>query len=111
MAGDRIKPFGANGQPKVGIDLEELMKQPSIHSVMQELIRQMGGTSREKLIDILAIHDPSGKLSEVNYASLHDWFSGGKIPYRSAIQIEAAVEAITGSHEPFLSRFYKQSKV
>lgn len=108
MAGYRIKPLSVNGPAEVKIDLEALMEQPSRRSVMQELRRQTGSTSSEQLINLLAIHEPSGELADVNYASIQEWSIEGRIPYRRAAQIEAAVEAITGRYEPFLSRFYKQ---
>ncbi len=88
------------------IDLEALLQEPTVKGVLEELQRQSGCASRDKLLDFLSVYDESGILADVNDSKFGKWLRSGKIPPQIAHRIEEAIQSRTGIYAPFLTRFY-----
>lgn len=90
----------------VQLDLEALLEKETVADVLKELKTQTG-LSLNKLLDTLAFHDLSLLLLDVEISTFDAWIYGIRKPAMEYAQaIEQAIAAITGKHEPVLTRFY-----
>ena len=86
-------------------NLDELMRQETLHETLQELVRQ-AWLPHSRFLDYLASRNP--ELCDTEAHTFTRWMTKGGMSRMYAEEIERAVNIAVGVNQPFLTRHYQK---